>query len=343
MPRGRPWPGPAPTTCRPGTSGTSRWARRRWPRPSPSWASRPTIPWSSTARRARTGPGCWPPWCSTCWAWTPEVIVADYVITADRMELILGRYRSDPAFAARMATVPASRFGVEATTMEGFLDLLHQRFGGAEGWATASGVPAGIAGPDEGPAPRTAGVNGPAATGPAGTPARPGSLYTGPRERLDLDASAGRDRVVPRPDAGGPGRHRLLGLEVGAAQVAGVPLPRRGDRGDGAVGGRRRPPAARRRACLPDEVGRWAPRRVRKEMWHSVDQAEAAVRAAGELGAPTAELPSLCRRLQAAAVDLDKVLRVEPAGPVPMEIRTQVHRGDAGRRGRATGRGGLGQ
>jgi len=73
------------------------------------------------------------------------------------------------------------------------------------------------------------------------------------------------------------------------------------------------------------EVGRWAPRRVRKEMWHSVDQAEAAVRAAGDLGAPTAELPSLCRRLQAAAVDLDKVLRVEPAGPVPMEIRTQVH------------------
>jgi protein-tyrosine phosphatase len=71
----------------------------------------------------------------------PEVIVADYVITADRMELILGRYRSDPAFAARMATAPASRFGVEASTMERFLDVLHQRFGGAEGWATASGVP----------------------------------------------------------------------------------------------------------------------------------------------------------------------------------------------------------
>jgi rhodanese-related sulfurtransferase len=70
----------------------------------------------------------------------PEVIVADYVITADRMELILGRYRSDPAFEARMATVPASRFSVVAATMEGFLDVLHRRFGGAEGWATASGV-----------------------------------------------------------------------------------------------------------------------------------------------------------------------------------------------------------
>jgi rhodanese-related sulfurtransferase len=71
----------------------------------------------------------------------PEAIVDDYVITADRMELILGRYRSDPAFAARMATVPASRFSVEAATMERFLDVLHRRFGGAEGWATASGVP----------------------------------------------------------------------------------------------------------------------------------------------------------------------------------------------------------
>jgi hypothetical protein len=75
----------------------------------------------------------------------------------------------------------------------------------------------------------------------------------------------------------------------------------------------------------PEEVGRWAPRRVRKEMWHSVDQADAAVRAAADVGAPTAELPSLCRRLQAAAMELDKVLRVEPAGPVPMELRTQVH------------------
>ena len=75
-----------------------------------------------------------------------EVIVADYVITADRMELILGRYRSDPAFEARMAGVPASRFSVEATTMERFLSALHQRFGGAEGWAAGVGVsPASMA------------------------------------------------------------------------------------------------------------------------------------------------------------------------------------------------------
>ena len=69
-----------------------------------------------------------------------EVIVADYVITADRMELILDRYRSDPAFADRMAEVPASRFGVEAATMERFLGELGDRFGGAREWALASGV-----------------------------------------------------------------------------------------------------------------------------------------------------------------------------------------------------------
>lgn len=69
-----------------------------------------------------------------------ELIVADYVITAGRMELIMGRYRADPAFAARMAKVPASRFGVEASTMERFLSGLYTRFGGARAWALAAGV-----------------------------------------------------------------------------------------------------------------------------------------------------------------------------------------------------------
>ncbi|MGO8871006.1 MAG: tyrosine-protein phosphatase [Acidimicrobiales bacterium] len=70
-----------------------------------------------------------------------EVIVSDYLITAGRMELILGRYRSDPAFARRMAALPPARFSVEAATMERFLDGLRSRFGGARSWATASGVP----------------------------------------------------------------------------------------------------------------------------------------------------------------------------------------------------------
>jgi len=70
-----------------------------------------------------------------------EVIVADYVITAERLQFIMDRWRSDPGFADRMAKVPASRFSVEAPTMEGFLDELAVRHGGARSWALEAGVP----------------------------------------------------------------------------------------------------------------------------------------------------------------------------------------------------------
>ncbi len=72
-----------------------------------------------------------------------ELIVADYVLTAERMELILARYRDDPAFAERLARAPASRFSVEGATMEGFLDGVGDRFGGARSWAVGAGVPEG--------------------------------------------------------------------------------------------------------------------------------------------------------------------------------------------------------
>jgi hypothetical protein len=84
-----------------------------------------------------------------------------------------------------------------------------------------------------------------------------------------------------------------------------------------AVGGLRRRGAV---AGSDDEVRRWTSRKVRREMWRSVDGAESAVRAAADVGAPTAELPALCRRLQAAAVDLDKVLRIDPSGSALQEI-----------------------
>jgi hypothetical protein len=71
-----------------------------------------------------------------------EVIVADYVLTAERMPLIMERYAKDPAFAGRLARTPASRFAVVADTMERFLEGLDLRFGGARGWALDAGVPA---------------------------------------------------------------------------------------------------------------------------------------------------------------------------------------------------------
>jgi hypothetical protein len=65
-------------------------------------------------------------------------------------------------------------------------------------------------------------------------------------------------------------------------------------------------------------------RTVRKEMWRAVDQAEAALRAADAVGAPTAEMPSLCRRLREAAVAVDRVLRIDPAGAVPPQLAAQA-------------------
>jgi len=72
------------------------------------------------------------------------------------------------------------------------------------------------------------------------------------------------------------------------------------------------------------DVASWSSTRVRKELWRSVDRAASAVRAADSVGAPTAELPSLCRRIQAAATDIDMVLRVDPAARVPTALCDQV-------------------
>lgn len=72
------------------------------------------------------------------------------------------------------------------------------------------------------------------------------------------------------------------------------------------------------------DLATWTPRQVRKEMWRSVDRADSAVRTADGVGAPTASLPSLCRRLHDAAMALDQVLRVESQGPVPAEVAAQA-------------------
>ena len=71
-----------------------------------------------------------------------EVIVSDYVITAERLRFIMDRWRADPEFAERMDRIPPTRFSVEAPTMEGFLDGLSARHGGARVWALGAGVPA---------------------------------------------------------------------------------------------------------------------------------------------------------------------------------------------------------
>jgi hypothetical protein len=79
-----------------------------------------------------------------------------------------------------------------------------------------------------------------------------------------------------------------------------------------------------RPATSPADMSDWPARLVRREMWRSVDRAEAAVRTADDLGGPTASLPSLCRRLRHAAMGLDQILRVEPDGTAAPVLTAQA-------------------
>jgi hypothetical protein len=73
-----------------------------------------------------------------------------------------------------------------------------------------------------------------------------------------------------------------------------------------------------------EDPSRWTARRLRRELWRAVDRADAAVRAASQAGAPTASLPALCDRLHQVSIGLDRVLRVEQAGPVPGPVASQA-------------------
>ncbi len=69
----------------------------------------------------------------------------------------------------------------------------------------------------------------------------------------------------------------------------------------------------------------WAsPKQVRRVLRRAVADTVDSVRTAEGLGAPVGELPAVTRRLQATAADLDRVLRLEPQGSVPANVRDQV-------------------
>ena len=68
------------------------------------------------------------------------VVVADYLLTAERLPLIMARLARHPIYGPRISEVPASRFGVTAASIEGFLDGLDTRYGGAAGWAASVGL-----------------------------------------------------------------------------------------------------------------------------------------------------------------------------------------------------------
>jgi hypothetical protein len=74
----------------------------------------------------------------------------------------------------------------------------------------------------------------------------------------------------------------------------------------------------------PTDVGQWSSRQARRQMWRAVERAEKAVHAADDVGATTVGLASICGRLRTSVRSLDTVLRVEPSGVLPIELRAQV-------------------
>jgi hypothetical protein len=67
-------------------------------------------------------------------------IVEDYAVTGLRMPLIMDRLRRDPSVGDRVDELPPHLFAVEAATMERFIDLLYEQYGGAYAWARQAGV-----------------------------------------------------------------------------------------------------------------------------------------------------------------------------------------------------------
>lgn len=67
-----------------------------------------------------------------------RVIVADYVLTQERMEAVLTRLRAE--VWRRPRDLPPAMFAAEPETIELFLDALDERYGGAPGWARERGI-----------------------------------------------------------------------------------------------------------------------------------------------------------------------------------------------------------
>ncbi|MEA3018920.1 MAG: protein-tyrosine phosphatase [Actinomycetota bacterium] len=70
-----------------------------------------------------------------------DAVVADYTRTNEVIAEVTARLaRLDTYLNVR--TRPADSFRCQPTVMEGFLDVLHERYGGADGWAREAGADA---------------------------------------------------------------------------------------------------------------------------------------------------------------------------------------------------------
>ena len=71
---------------------------------------------------------------------TREAVVADYVRSAERAELILARLKATEAYGAGLADVTVRDIAPVASSMEDFLDAVDRHYGGPHGLAMSLGV-----------------------------------------------------------------------------------------------------------------------------------------------------------------------------------------------------------
>ena len=71
---------------------------------------------------------------------TREAVVEDCALTGGHMALIMERLRRDPLVGHQIDDLPPHLFAVEDRTMERFIDLLYDRYGGAHRWAATVGI-----------------------------------------------------------------------------------------------------------------------------------------------------------------------------------------------------------
>lgn len=72
-----------------------------------------------------------------------DTIVADYVVSQRNMDEIMARQeRVHPYYRQRRTVNPIELYRADAPSMEHFLDLLDERYGGASRWASAQGFAA---------------------------------------------------------------------------------------------------------------------------------------------------------------------------------------------------------
>jgi protein tyrosine/serine phosphatase len=69
----------------------------------------------------------------------PEVIVADYVATNDRLDAIVGRLSRSRMYAGDVNSRPVGAHAAREETMRAFLDQLGVRYGGLDSWLAAHG------------------------------------------------------------------------------------------------------------------------------------------------------------------------------------------------------------